>query len=390
MERSHIARTRVFSFAAPGLMDGMLGLVKIALPLLAIRFGASAWFLGMLGWTAQGVRVPFTLGAGMLSEKIGRTRVIIPAAALAALACGGLLLARNNTDVLVLNILLMAGVGAFFPALQAFIGDHSPKGELRKNLSAHNAGWTISASVCALGAGYLLAANKALPFAIGAAFAFGAILLVWAWSRMPVIGAEPVDPSAGPADGDTGPGPLLFIARTGHFLGFFGYSMASSLFPKLGIELGMHEGKIGVLVGMMLVGQAIGILGAGAGPWWRGKLWPQILAQGMALGAGLTIFVAESPILFATAFLVQGMSLGIAYTGALYYSLQARTDMGRNSGIHESLVAAGSIFGALAGGAAAEFISLRAPYLVFACSSLLAVAVSLVYLRRSSPKGTLA
>ena len=80
MERSHIARTRIFSFAVPACMDGMIGLVQTALPLLAIRFGATPWFLGMLGWTAQGVRLPCTIGAGVLSEKIGRTRVIIPAA----------------------------------------------------------------------------------------------------------------------------------------------------------------------------------------------------------------------------------------------------------------------------------------------------------------------
>ncbi len=379
MDRSQIVRTRGFSFGTPALMDGTLGVVQTALPLLAIRFGATAWFLGVLGWTPQTVRLPFTLGAGLLSEKVGRTRVILPAASLAVLACVGLAIARNNLDVLLLYILLMASVGAFYPALQAFIGDHSPKGELRKNLSAFNVGWTVGASLCALPAGYLLATNRALPFATGALLAFGTIQLVRAWSRTPVVTAGPADPSAGPPGDDAGPGPLLLIARMGHFLGFFGLSTGRFMFPKLGTSLGLHEGEIGVLVAMMLVGQAVGILAASAGPWWRGKLWPQLLAMLMALCSGLIVFAAGSKVLFAAAFLVQGMSLGIAYTGALYYGLQARTNMGRNTGIHEFLVAAGNILGALAGGAAAEFINLRAPYLVFAGLSALAALVSLGY-----------
>jgi len=379
MERTDIVRTRGFSFGIPALMDGMLGVVQTAVPLLAIRFGATAWFLGILGWTPQTVRLPFTLGAGMLSEKVGRTRVILPAASLAVVACVGLSVARNNTEILVLYILLMASIGAFYPALQAFIGDHSPRGELRKNLSAFNVGWTVGASLFALPAGYLLAANRVLPFAIGAALAFGTIQLVGAWSRTPVSGAGPVDQSAGPPGGEGGPGPLLLIARIGHFLGFFGLSMARYMFPKLGTSLGIREGEIGVLVGMMLVGQAVGIFAASAGPWWRGKLWPQLFAMVMALCSGLIVFAAGSKALFAAAFLIQGVSLGIAYTGALYYGLQARTNMGWNTGIHECLVAAGNILGALVGGAAAQFISLRAPYLALAGLSALAVLVTLVY-----------
>lgn len=390
MERSHVTRMRGFSFAIPALMDGMLGMVQVAIPLLAIRFGATAWFLGMLGWTAQGVRFPVTLSAGALSERIGRTRVIIPAAFLAALACVGLALARNNNEVLIAYILLMAAIGAFYPALQAFIGDQSPQGELRKNLSAFNIGWTSGGAICGLLGGYLLAAGRALPFSIGTVLAVGSMIFVFAWAHS-AVGTMHAAEDAETQPATAGPGPLLFIARTGHFLGFFGYAVARSLFPKLGVELGFSEGEIGVLVGLLIVGQALGIFIASAGPWWRGKLWPQILAQGMAMASGLLVFATSSKLLFAAAFLTQGIALSIAYTAALYYGLQARTNMGRNTGIHESLVAAGNIIGSFIGGAVAQFISLRAPYLTFAGLSLLAIIVSLSYWRfstrpTSSPK----
>lgn len=374
MRKSFLSRTRVFSFVVPACMDGMINLAQVSLPLVAIRFGANPWFLGMLGWVAQTVRLPCTIGSGMLSDRIGRTRVIIPAAALAVIACLGFAFATDRYQLLLFYILMSASVGMFYPSLQAFIGDHSPKGELRKNLSWFNAGWTIGGAICGLISGYLLIVRQALPFESAALLALVVIPLMAIWSKSPVRRHKPADEA--PSDANA-PGSLLIIARIGHFVGFFGFAMMRMQFPKLGLELRMSEGTIGLLVGMMLVGQAAGIFIANAGPWWRGKLWPQILAQVMLGISGLILFLVKSPALFGLAFLVQGVGLGIAYTGALYYGLQARTKMGRNTGIHESLVAGGNIAGSFVGGAVAQFVSLRAPYLVYATLSVLALVVTI-------------
>jgi MFS family permease len=379
MKHKFVTRTRIFSFTVPACMDGMIALAQTALPLVAIRFGATPWFLGMLGWVAQGVRLPCTIGSGLLSEKIGRTRLIIPAAILGVLACAGFAVARNNTQLLICYAVMAAGVGLFYPALQAFIGDHSPKGELRKNLSFFNAGWTVGASVCGLATALLFAAARFLPFAAASLMAFITIPLVLVWSRTKVTpGSAVVEESALTPAAD-GPGPLLFIARTGHFLGFFGFTMWRLQFPKLATDMHMPEQTIAVLTAMLLVGQASGILVSSVGPWWRGKLWPQMLAQGMLVGAGLIVFVVRSPLLFGLAFLIQGTGLGIAYTGALYYGLQARTNMGRNTGLHEALVTSGNILGSITGGLTAQFISLRAPYVTYSALCLLAILVSLVW-----------
>ncbi len=379
MRKQFVTRTRAFSFTVPACMDGMIALAQTALPLVAIRFGASPWFLGMLGWVAQGVRLPCTIGSGLLSEKIGRTRLIIPAAILGVAACAGFAVARNNTQLLIFYALMAAGVGLFYPALQAFIGDHSPKGELRKNLSFFNAGWTVGGAVCGLVAGFLLAAARFLPFAAASVLAFATIPLVLAWSRTKVNHASSAAEEAVAVSADDGPGPLLFIARLGHFLGFFGFTMWRLQFPKLAVEMRMPDQTIGVLIGMLLVGQASGIFVSSVGPWWRGKLWPQILAQGMLLASGLIVFLVGSPVLFGLAFLIQGTGLGIAYTGALYYGLQARTNMGRNTGLHEALVTSGNILGSLTGGITAQFISLRAPYITYSMLCLVAIMVSVAW-----------
>lgn len=374
-----VTRTRVFSFTVPACMDGMIALAQTALPLVAIRFNATPWFLGMLGWVAQGVRLPCTIGSGLLSEKIGRTRLIIPAAILGSVACAGFVLSKNNTQLLVFYAMMAAGVGLFYPALQAFIGDHSPRGELRKNLSFFNAGWTVGASVCGLATGLLISAALSLPFVAASLLAFITIPLVIVWSSTRVGHISNVVEEAANAPAVDGPGPLLVIARLGHFLGFFGFTMCRLQFPKLATDMHMPERNIALLVAMLLVGQAMGILVSSVGPWWRGKLWPQMLAQGMLLVAGFVVFSVRSPVMFGLAFLLQGTGLGIAYTGALYYGLQARTNMGRNTGVHEALVTSGNILGSLTGGVTAQFIALRAPYITYSALCLLAIAVSVVW-----------
>lgn len=378
--------TRAYSFLLSALMDGTLAMVQTCLPLLAIRFGAGAWFLGMLGWIPQAFRLPFCFTSGLLSDRIGRVRVLIPAAVIVLVTCILLAYARSNNQALIIYMLLMAAVGAYFPALQAFIGDHSPRGELRKNLTFFNLGWTVGSAVCGLAAGFLFVIWTSLPFIIGASLIAILIFIIMSWARKPADMADNADAPVETASADS-PGPLLFIARTGHFLGFFGYALVRNIFPKLGVDLHISESSIGVLIAMMLVGEASGIFVAGMGPWWRGKLWPLILAQSMMLVSGLLIFKAGSPVAFGIAFFVHGLSLGIAYTGALYYGLQSRTNMGRNTGIHESLVASAIILGSLMGGTAGQFVSLRAPYIIFSMLALASMISCLIYWRihRSKP-----
>ena len=377
MNNSRKISTKTYSFLLSALMDGTLAMVQTSLPLLAIRFGAGAWFLGMLGWIPQAVRLPFCFTSGLLSDRIGRVKVLIPAAIIVLITCTLLAYVKSNNSALIIYMILMSAVGAYYPSLQAFIGDHSPQGDLRKNLTFFNLGWTVGSSVCGLAAGFLFMMWTSLPFIFGATLIGILIFVIISWARKP--GCENGDDAVVETASADLPGPLLFIARTGHFLGFFGYALIRNIFPKLGIDLHFSESSVGVLTAMMLVGEASGIFIAGMGPWWRGKLWPLILAQSVMLISGLLIFKAESPIAFGAAFFVHGLSLGIAYTGALYYGLQSRTNMGRSTGIHESLVASAIILGSLMGGTAGQFISLRAPYVIFSGIALTAVVVSLMY-----------
>ncbi len=379
MQKLETLRTRLYSFTIAASMDGMLGFIILATPLFAIKLGATAWQLGMLGWVSQVIRVPFTLFAGRISDKVGRNTVIYPSAALAVMGCLGLVFSRSYTHVLISYTCVMIAIGGFYPALMAFIGDRSPQGQLRKNLSFFNAGWASSSSVCGLAVGAMLSIGTWTPFGAGAVMVSLGILLVYIWSRQPYQAAPDASVEADSPAPPASPGPMLLIARIGLFITVFGFSIVASLFPKLGKELLMSDSKISIIVGMLLVGQATGIFTAGASGWWRGKLWPHLLSQGATLIAALAVLFTHSAVVFGAAFLVIGTAVGITYSAALYYSLQSRSEMGKNTGIHESMIAVASIAGNLAGGATAQAFSLRMPYVVTAALGGAAMVVSFVY-----------
>jgi hypothetical protein len=180
-------------------------------------------------------------------------------------------------------------------------------------------------------------------------------------------------------------GSLLFISRMGNFLAFFGYASARILYPKLAtVELGMKEGPIGVVTAMILVGQGAGMVATSAGGWWRGKLWPLVVCILAMLAASLVVAKVPNPIAAGGAFFIMGFCLAVIYTGALYYGIQSRKNIGRNTGIHEALVATGNILGSLCGGAAAQWVSLQAPYELFAGLCALALCASgVIWVRRT-------
>lgn len=374
MRKSATARPRVYSCLVSAFIDGMLGLVQTSVPLLAIRMGADAWFLGILGGVPQAIRVPCCLLSGTLSDKFGRTRIMYLAGVLLIFGTVGAGLSQNRTQVFIAYSCLLVGVGAFYPSFLSFLGERSGKGELRGNLSSFNMGWTIAGSLCAIVAGFLFAAGKGIPFWTGSFFVLGAMTVVFLWSRTRADECDDPIPSTAVQSSDR----LLVIARVGHAVGFFGFGIVRNIFPKLGMELGITEGTIGVLVGLLLAGQAVGMFIAGSGLWWCGKLWPLLLSQITMCAAALVIHFTASSLVFGMAIMLFGLSLAITYTSTQYYGLMQKDSMGRNSGISESLIAGGIVLGCIAGGWIAQRVSLRAPYMFMsilsACSALFSIA----------------
>ena len=370
----------MYSLLVPGFMDGGIVFLQTAMPLLAVRLGASVMLLGTIGMVAQAVRLPICFTSGHLSERLGRAAICVPAACLCALGCGFLGLAKSNAQVMVLYTFAIASFGAFYPPLQAMIGDVSERGQLRKNLGMFNVGWCVGGAVTALGARWLIGAGLASLFYVAAGMNLLAGMLVLTWRR----GAtrRPVASDAPESEPGDDYGSLLLVARMGHFISFYGYGTIRILFPKVAIsQLHWSEATVATVVAQLLVGLGAGILVCNAAPWWRGKLWPLVMAQLVMCACAASVLWTRTPVLVGAAFFGFGVAQSTVYTSALYYGLSGRKDRGKNAGIHESLVAAGGISGCLFGGIVAQKIALSAPFGLLACLAG-ACVVATVVIRR--------
>ena len=351
-------------------MDGAISMAQTALPLLALRLMADSWFLGMLSWVAQAVRLPFCLFTGRISERTGRMPVIASALLLFVASALVMSFAGSLKALLASQILMLISVGAFYPSLQALIADRSPKGQLTGNIGAFNLGWCLGSALCSLAAGYLLQVYARLPFWAAAAMGVCILLVLLSWqsSHSAAREAAKSEETFAPADPN-----LLLVARMGHFLAMFGLTTCRTLFPQLARQY-CSEGVVGVLIAILVSGQTVSMVLAGAGPWWRGRFWPILASQGLICLGAIGVLMGQGAPAFAISLFAVGSGLGISYTGSLYYGLQARSRSGHNAGIHESLVAAAGISAGLIGGATAQWIGIRAPYVTM---SILAAVMML-------------
>ena len=374
-------KDRFYSFLITWFSAASSALATAVAPLLALRLGADAMALGVMGLVAHTVRLPLCLASGHVSERIGRTRIIVPVMCLVAVGMVGMALSREMVTLVVFYCVAVAFASSFYPPFQALIGDISKRGHLRKNLAAFNLGWCMGATAAALGAGWIVIIGLHLAPYFGAVTALVAAGLLLAWRNKP---ASHEEESTGPFPDY--PGYLLLIARMGHFTSFFGQATIRIIFPKLGQTLGWSDPSIARVVAMVMVGQAVGMIAASASPWWRGKLWPQVGAQGLLLVAACGIAAASSPVLLGACFLAAGIALSVIYAGALYYGLCSRKERGRNAGTHEFLVAAAYVAGSLLSGLLAQYVSPRAPYVLLACLAAVCMVTAFFLTRTRPPK----
>jgi hypothetical protein len=397
-------------------MECGLVMLQTAMPLLAVRLGASYMMLGAIGWVAQAIRTPVCLTSGHLSERVGRPAISVPSAVICGIMIVVLSRAQSPWQIFVPYAIALAAIGAFYPPLQAMIGDVSQLGQLRKNLGVFNIGWCVGGAVAAWVAGMLIpasvhmtkAVNRAVEGSAGAGlstvFYVGAVccvvsaVLILTWRAKRVAHSAVEDESGVTQDVGDDFGPLLPISRIGHFIGFFGYSIVRILFPKLGLTtFGWSEPTVAKVIAVFLWGLGTGILVANVSPWWRGKLWPQLTAQfamlACAVGVGLVCSPAfaymQAPFVVGALFFVFGMAQSITYTGALYYGLSSRKGKGTNTGIHEALVSSGCVSGCLIGGIVAEKISIVAPWVVLAgLAGVSMIATGVIWARQSAVKAS--
>ena len=119
---------RVWLLSAMGVfLDGFdLFIIAIALPLIAVEFGANGWEQGIVGAAAVLGAIAGAVTMGRLADKIGRRAIFI--ADLGVFAVSSLLsaLAWNLASLFAFRIMVGVAVGADYPIAAAYLAEFMP------------------------------------------------------------------------------------------------------------------------------------------------------------------------------------------------------------------------------------------------------------------------
>jgi len=363
-------------FAAALVMELAGGTAIVAVPLLAISFGASEFQLGSLGLCQRLPYVILCFVFGGLSDRIGRK-------ALATTSCAGLILiyaaylgVSTLWHLFALIPLAAVCVSLFWPPVQAWVSE-LPTATLGRRASFFNMAWSVGGTFGCLLGGCLAEQGQRLPFIVCLAFSLVLLVLITntpakrkpkGIRQHPEIQGE--DRTAHPLT-DT----FLYASWVANFAAFASVGMLFFIFPKLAQSIGISKTLIGSLFFVSGLSRTLKFFSLGRSEsWWyrlRGHVSAQVIG---AIGIASVSFVEQWSLL-AVAFLLVGYMCGTCYGASLLYCLRSVGKEGKRSGLHEGILVAGSMTGAFVGGILAEMIHPRSPYLF--CAALILVAATL-------------
>jgi MFS family permease len=181
----------------------------------------------------------------------------------------------------------------------------------------------------------------------------------------------------------------LYLSWAANSVSYLALSIIRYLLPKFiyqiaesGRALRMAPLTSGLMMLCQAGAQFIMFFVLGTTQRWRYKFTPLVVSQICASFGFLFIWLSNSPGLWGIGLIIIGLNVGMTYSSSIYYSLHGSTDPGGKSGWHESILHSGTIIGPTIGGALADYVGLKSPYLFCAAVTLMGLPVQLFILRR--------
>jgi MFS family permease len=171
-EASPEARRALFAAAAGWTLDAMdVMLYAFALTAIRAEFGLDGARAGLLASVTLVASAVGGIGAGILSDRIGRARVLVLAILAYALFTGATATARTVAELALWRTLVGLGLGAEWSAGSVLVAETWPAAHRGKAIGLMQSGWAV---------GYVLAALLA-----------AAIIPAWGWRPLFLVGVLP-------------------------------------------------------------------------------------------------------------------------------------------------------------------------------------------------------
>lgn len=362
-----LAKTHVGIWIVAFAMDGAVGIEMLALPLLAIKLGASAQQLGIIGAVrslAYAAVCPLT---GHIADRVGYRRMMVTSCAATSVGYLFLAGAPSVTRILIITPFIGLSMSMFWPSFQAWFSKGQSRAALLRLMGSFNIAWGVSHLVGPLAAGALFASDPKLPFYTSLAIVVAVGVFLATRFQIASTGIPPSDREylKSPRDRKA----YLYIAWIANFVAFFATGVVRYIFPKMAIDAGIGAETLGVLLSLIALTQTAVFIIASLTDRWQYRIWPLFAGQGMVLAGVLLLGYGNSPLVYGIGLSLLGGLCGIAFCCSFFYSLFDHARGGARAGIHEGILGSGFLFGPLLGGLAAQHLGRSAPYIL--CAVLL-------------------
>jgi ACDE family multidrug resistance protein len=249
---------------------------------------------------------------GLIADRIGRRRVIIPLLFVFGIGGVGIAFARDFSDVLVLRFLQGIGASALVTLAVTLIGDVYEGARRNAVMGVNSSTIGTGAALYPLIGGGLAGIRWNVPFFF---FGIGILVAVVAVVALPEPeGTEPDDIRTylgGLSRVITSPQPLVIFAAI--FVVFFVfYGAVQTAIPLLlNDEFGLSSGQIGLTLSMVALASAVVSSQYGRISKWRSG--PELIALGfVAYGCSLIgVWLAPSPVFVGVSLLAFGVGFGL-------------------------------------------------------------------------------
>jgi len=371
MDWKHTGRFCIAAFC----MDGAAGIYIVALPYLALRFGADSMALGSLTALRGAAYVVACLPAALLVDRVNRRVLILLATVAVILVYCGAAVSGSMWHLWLGTIVWSVGMSPYWPSVFSWLGDSHAGEQLGAATGAINLSWSVGGMVGGLAGGWLFSLWEPSPFL------FAIVPVVVACAALVLSPSTDHRPAADPARTRV-PGTRRGLAAIwlGNAAVCMVLGLTGGVFPKLGMTIGIHAGLFGMLMAGLGLGRTCMFLVGLRNARLACSPWLGLSAQLVAGGLVASVAFASSFWHLAAVFVSAGMALGANYYRGLFKSLEHPGSRGLKAGMHEATLLTGVLIGALGGGAIAKHWGLRAPYVPAALGVLLLVIVQTVLL----------
>lgn len=364
------------------MMSAAAAGIGLAVPLMALaRLGAAPLQLGTYAAILQGFTIVATGLFGRLSDRIGHRPLPVISGILYGLMGSAYVHVNSIGQVYALTVVCGLCIAAFWPSIEASTGEDLHGVKLLRSVGGYNISWATGVAIGPFLAGYLYGRSPALAFYVPAALAIlaGTAILLRptgnlaerSETRHPELCARRPNGKA-----------YLYAGWVANFGAWFCVGMLRNIFPTLGKHLGLTSSQIGFVLFLWAFMLALTFFFLRLSDRWTYRLTPLVSFQVVLATGFLLVFLANGLWMLSAGVILMGLGTGMTYFSSLFYALDGHDDKGAKSGIHEVVLATGSLVGPLLGGVAAQLISIRAPYLLCTMVVLLCAIVTLALLKR--------